>query len=627
MNRIRWTVVRAGYLLAVLGLGMPGRLLAAEAATPKPGLPVRTQGQENTLKTKWAKEVTPDKVHPEYPRPTLVRAEWLNLNGSWDFGLTRRDQTNRGIYESKILVPFPVESALSGVTRPITELQRLWYRRKFTVPAKWEGRRVLLNFDAVDWEARVWVNGQEMGAHQGGYDRFTFDIAWALKPAEPEQELVVSVYDPTDSGTQPRGKQAIGRRGGLGRAEFHSGCSGIWQTVWLEPVAATSIETLKLVPDIDRGLLNVTVRNRGETDQVTLEAVASFKGKVVGRASGTAGQPFPVQVPSPWMWTPDEPQLYDLKVTLKQGGRKVDEVASYFGMRKITVETGPQGVPVMMLNNQPLFQFGPLDQGYWPEGLYTAPTDEAVRSDIEKMKEYGFNLCRKHLKVEPERWYYWCDTLGLLVWQDMPSGDKIAPYGQNEIQRRPASAQKFELELERLMAGRGNHPSIVMWVPFHDGWGRYETMRILPWVKGLDPSRVVLSMAGLGETPVGDVQSVALRGRQEVLGALTNNFRASVVGECAGYALIVPEHVSQASGKPRPGVFLTSDQVIKDYRRLVEQLRVLGTKHGLSGTVFKQWSDVEQELDGLLTYDRTAKYETRTLREINRTLAEPAALR
>ncbi len=578
--------------------------------------------RQPSLYSSWAKDVSPTNAHPEYPRPQMVRPEWLTLNGVWDFGITHRDKTNGGTYQRTILVPFPVESSLSGVMRPVNEQQRLWYHRKFTVPAAWRGRRVLLHCEAADWEARVWVNRKELGTHRGGYDRFSFDITDDLK-AEEVQEIVVSVWDPTNTSHQPRGKQGL-----AGRAGLLSACSGIWQTIWLEPVEQTHIERLKLVPDINAGAVSVTAACAGDTGQAVVEAVAFDAGKEVGRAKGAAGQPIVVPVPKAKLWSPSAPHLYGLKVSLWLGDRKTDEVASYFGMRGISTGLDARNMPALMLNGGKLFQFGPLDQGYWPEGIYTAPTDAALRSDIEMMKQFGFNLCHKHLKVEPERWYYWCDKLGLLVWQDMPSGDRVAPYGSTEIDRRPESARQFEAELERLIEGRGNHPSIVMWVPFKERWGQYDTARILARVKALDPSRLVLSPGG--STPPGlcDVQAVGQGGFSPTAASAASVSQPRILIECGGLEMPVPGHVWKGRPGAGFGQMHSPEQFAAEYAaRVINPLRTLIGGFGCSGAVFNQFADAETDLTGLLTYDRVPKLEPKSLADANRSLCQPTAAR
>ena len=422
--------------------------------------------QNQTMVTRWAAEVTPDNVLPEYPRPQMVRPQWLNLNGLWQYTTTPPNQERPTEYTGEILVPFPVESALSGVQQRV-DGRHLWYRRTFTIPQDWRGQRVLLHFGAVDWRTTVWVNGTELGTHVGGYDPFSFDITDTLLDQD-SQELVVDVWDPTE-GTQPRGKQVLNPD-----AIWYTPTTGIWQTVWLEAVPQVSIADLRLETDVDNQRLKVRTILRGnESNRTYTVQINVLDGaEVVATATGNADGVVEVAIENPRLWSPDSPFLYDLQIALLEDGTEIDRVTSYFGMRKIAVQPDSNGVPRLWLNNQPLFQFGLLDQGFWPDGLYTAPTDEALRYDIEVTLQLGFNVIRKHVKVEPQRWYYWADRLGVLVWQDMPSGDASVDAGQGEIQRSERSAAQFELELQRMIDTHYNHPSIVLWVIFNEGWGQ-----------------------------------------------------------------------------------------------------------------------------------------------------------
>ena len=496
------------------------------------------QAANGPLKTRWARDVSPANVHPEYPRPQMARKDWLNLNGLWDFGVAGKDAT-RATFQTQILVPFPVESALSGVMRPVSENDRLWYRRTFDLPGHWRGRRVLLHFGAVDYEATVWVNGQEIGRHRGGYDAFSFDITEAVKPVG-ENELIVAAWDPTDAGTQPRGKQ-VRKPGGI----FYTSTSGIWQTVWLEPVNAAYITDLKVTPDVDNGAVTVCPITTPTLGACTTEAIIRDGGKVVYTASVTAGGRITMPVKNGRLWSPEDPHLYSLSVSLKLGSRTLDNVESYFGMRKISLGKDDKGFTRLMLNNKPYFQFGPLDQGFWPDGLYTAPTDEALRYDIEMTKKLGFNMARKHVKVEPDRWYYWCDKLGLLVWQDMPSGDKFIGGKDPDITRSPESAKEYEHRADGAgRRARVNHPCIVMWVPFNEGWGQWDTPRVVELIKKLDPTRLVDNASGWTDRGVGDVNDM-----HKYPGPASpepEQKRAVVLGEFGGLGLPVRGHTWQS---------------------------------------------------------------------------------
>jgi Glycosyl hydrolases family 2, sugar binding domain/Glycosyl hydrolases family 2, TIM barrel domain/Glycosyl hydrolases family 2 len=559
--------------------------------------PIRPNVHPNML-TSWGKTVSPENVYQEYPRPQLVRPEWLDLNGQWDLHITRFDQTNLDIFSGRILVPYPVESILSGVKHVFTEQEQMCYQRTFMVPTNWQGQRVLLHFEAVDWKTTVLVNNQEIGKHQGGYDHFSFDITDALN-RHGDQTLTVLVMDPTETGSQPLGKQMM-----HSHPPFFSASAGIWQTVWLEPVPATYIQSLKLVPDIDRGVLRLAVLiNGNDTNQYVVEAVALDGSKEVSRATGPVNKAFDLPVSHAKSWSPDYPFLYDLKITLQRKGKQMDAISSYFGMRKISMAKDSNGYPRLMLNNHFLFELGVLDSGYWPDGIYTAPSDEALRYDVETMKQLGFNLCRMHVKVEADRWYYWCDKLGLMVWQDMPNTAGVPSEQEVRKQQEPPSAKEFENELTNMIIGCGNHPCIVVWIPFNQGWGQYDTVRIADTIKAFDPSRLVINASGWYDLRGGDIRSL-----HKYPGPAQPEYdgkRACVEGECGGLALIVPHHSMWGiPGYWNVTYFQTADALTSGYAALMSEIQNLAETNGLSGAVVAQLSDVETELDGFMTYDR-----------------------
>jgi beta-galactosidase/beta-glucuronidase len=537
------------------------------------------------LKTRWAKDVSPDKVLPEYPRPQMVRKDWLNLNGVWDVKLG--DGT-----ESKILVPFAIESALSGVMKHV---DRVTYRRSFEIPKGWSGQQVLLHFGAVDWETKVTLNGKELGMHRGGYDAFSFDITNALK-TEGSQEITVEVFDPTDLGGQPRGKQKL-KPGSI----MYTPTTGIWQTVWLEPVATTHIESLKIIPDVDGGCLRLTVFGTG-----TVEALASDGGKDVVQVSGEAGSELKLTIPNPKLWSPDSPHLYDLHVSLKSGDKVVDAVSSYFGMRKIALGKDDKGVTRMMLNGKYVFQVGPLDQGFWPDGIYTAPTDEALRFDIAETKRLGFNTTRKHVKIEPDRWYYWCDKLGLLVWQDMPCGNSYTDKPQ------PIDKPQFKTELVSMVRNYWNHPSIIMWVIFNENQGQHDTEALVAEVKTLDPSRLVNNASGNDDKNCGDVIDKHTYPGPD--SPKPEEKRAAVLGEFGGLGLPVEGHTWTQKTWGYEGTKNIED-LTSGYEKLLVKAWGLNATAGLSAVIYTQLTDVETECNGLLTYDR----------EVNKVVPERAA--
>ncbi len=548
------------------------------------------------LKTRWTDQVRPDNALPEYPRPNMVRERWVNLNGLWqlDFGKATDPVPIGRDLPRQILVPFPVESALSGVMQ---HAEGLWYRRTIRVPADWAGNRVLLHFGAADWETAAWLNGKPLGSHRGGYDPFTFDLTDHLK-ADGDQELIVHVSDPTDAGTQPRGKQ-VRKPGGI----FYTPTTGIWQTVWIEPAPQTHIDHLVITPDVDN--LTVTIKPviSGKAEGLSLQAQAIDNTQVIAVGSADASGMLNLKMPAnAKLWSPDSPFLYSLKLTLKRGAETVDEVSSYTGLRKIEVAKDDKGVNRIKLNGKFVFQVGPLDQGFWPDGLYTAPTDAALKYDIEVTKQLGFNMTRKHVKVEPARWYYWCDRLGLLVWQDMPSGDRSIGPNDPDIKRTAASAQIYETELKAMIDNLHNYPSIIIWVVFNEGWGQFDTARIADWTKKYDPSRLVDAVSGWADRAgVGDMHD--LHSYPHPAAPPLESKRAGVLGEFGGLSLGVDGHTWEAkiwgyqaaAGK---------DDLTRKYERLIREAWELKDARGLNAVVYTQITDVETEANGLLTYDR-----------------------
>ena len=538
------------------------------------------------LTTRWTKDVRADKAHPEYPRPQVVRKEWLNLNGLWEYAVRGKDAGRPSGFDGEILVPYPIESSLSGVMKVVTEEQRLWYRRTVEIPGEWKGKRVLIHFGAVDWEATVWVNGEELGSHRGGYDGFSFDITGALK-GSGAQEIVVSVWDPTDTSYQPKGKQ-VKKPGGI----RYTATTGMWQTVWLEAVNEAHIKQLKIVTDINSEVVTVKAICSKSAAGLDVEAEVLDNWTTVARKKGKVGMELIATIDKAKLWSPDSPFLYDLKVTLKDSdGAVVDAVKSYFGMRKIALGKDENGIPRLLLNDKVLFQYGPLDQGFWPDGLHTAPTDAALRYDIEVLKKLGCNMLRKHVKVSPDRLYYWCDKLGLLVWQDMASGGNRGEEGEKQ----------FELELTRMIDAFGNHPSIVMWVVFNEGWGQYDTARLTRLVKSMDPTRLVNCASGWSDVGVGDVRDIHMYPGPAA--PLNEEYRAGVLGEFGGLGLPVSGHTWQEKKNWGYRSFKTHKELTEAYVQLVETLRPL-IGAGLSAAVYTQTSDVEIEVNGLMTYDR-----------------------
>ena len=545
------------------------------------------QMQTAALMTDWAQQVDPTNTLPEYPRPQMVRSNWMNLNGIWQFqgGATNDPVPVGQTLSSEILVPFPMESAISGVKQ---HYNFSWYRRTFTVPAGWSGQNLLLHLEAVDWESEVFLNGTSLGIHRGGYDETTYDITSRVTGSGP-QELIVRVYDPTGAAGQPRGKQTL-NPGGI----MYTATSGIWQPVWLEPVPAASLANIQLVPDIDNARLAVIANVSGPTSGITVSAVARVGTNVVGRISGAPGMNLLVPVPSPNLWSPTNPFLYDLEVTLSNGVTKVDSIASYFGMRKVSIGTN-NGFLKIFLNNQFMFEFGPLDQGFWPDGIYTAPTDLALKSDIEQEKALGWNMVRKHIKVERQRWYYWADKLGILVWQDMPSINSYdAPSPTPAIM-----TNQFKTELTRLVTNHWNSPAIISWVVFNESQGQHDTASLVATVKALDPSRVVNQASGGSYAGAGDILDAH---SYPDPGYPTSSSQSVVCGEYGGVGLGITNHtwapgwgyVAAADGNDLAAKFEVFSAELSDFI----------SNHGLSAAVYTEITDVEIELNGMLTYDR-----------------------
>jgi len=548
------------------------------------------------LTTEWTSKVTPENALKEYPRPQLVREKWLNLNGLWDYAIRPKDEDQPTQYDGKILVPFAIESSLSGVGKTVGDQNKLWYHRTFEVPKDWHSDRIILRFDAVDWELNVWVNGKFVGTHTGGYDNSAFDIAPQLKK-EGIQKIVVSVYDPTDSGTQPRRKQVKNPNG-----IWYTSVTGIWQTVWLEPLANENIETFRIRPNIDTDSVNIKVTCVNDNREFHFDAMVFDQGKKIAEETTSTLKALKLHIPDAKLWSPDAPYLYDLVLILKdKEGHQIDSLKTYFGMRKISLGKDDKGITRMMLNNHFVFEQGLLDQGWWPDGLYTAPTDEALRYDIEMTKKMGFNLARKHVKVEPDRWYYWCDKLGLLVWQDMPSGDAYIGPNDKDINRTPQSADEYTKEFQEIIREKFNHPSIIVWVPFNEGWGQWRTVIVGEYIKLYDSSRLVDAASGWVDRQSGDIHDIHNYPGPAMPEPEAK--RAIVLGEFGGLGMPIEGHTWQSKNNWGYKNMTTKEDLTANYTELISKLQELKEK-GLSASVYTQTTDVEGEVNGMMTYDR-----------------------
>ena len=570
------------------------------------------------IMTQWGENLDPSEVLPEYPRPQMVRGEWMSLNGLWEYAITPAEAEPDKM-DGNILVPFAVESALSGVGRAVGENEALWYEREFIVPEEWAGQRVQLNFGAVDWKAEVYVDGAFVGEHTGGYAPFSFDVTDMLAKGK-KHSLKVKVTDRTDKWFQPRGKQ-VSQPEGI----WYTAVTGIWQTVWMEPVPASHIDSYYAVADIDEGTLAVTVDAALEDGDV-VEVVLLADGAPVAKAEG---REVTLAVPEMRLWSPSDPYLYDLEIKVLRAGVAADLVKGYTAMRKISYAADKDGHKRMLLNNEPLFQYGPLDQGWWPDGLYTAPSDEALAFDIEKTKEMGFNMIRKHVKVEPSRWYWHCDRLGMLVWQDMPS---IADNSTNVWDNRtydngtdtpvPDDAKaNYYKEWGEIMSAFKVFPCIVTWVPFNEAWGQFDTEEVVKFTRAQDPTRLINYASGGNFVKCsGDILDLHNYPHPEMY--LYDKDYINVLGEYGGIGWPVEGHLWQPDRNWGYVQFKSADEVLDTYEKYADMLIDL-IDDGFAGAIYTQTTDVEIEVNGLMTYDRkVVKLDMERLSAINRKVIE-----
>lgn len=552
------------------------------------------------IKTEWANKVNPKQVLPEYPRPIMERKEWKNLNGLWNYAIQEAGKPTPAKYDGQILVPFAVESSLSGVMKEVGVKNELWYNTTFNIESNWKGQNILLHFGAVDWKTEIWLNGVKVGSHTGGYTPFSFDITPFISGTT--QQLTVKVWDPSNDGPQPRGKQVKNPEG-----IWYTPVTGIWQTVWIEPVNKKNITTIRTTPNIDQNMISMKPEVTGASYGDVIEVTVYDDSKTIATAKASVGENVEIVLNNPKLWSPESPFLYKTNVKLISNGKVTDQVKSYFAMRKIGSKRDANGVLRMQLNNKDYFQYGPLDQGWWPDGLYTAPTDEALKYDIVKTKELGFNMIRKHVKVEPERWYTHCDEMGILVWQDMPSGDD-QPLWQNrkyfegtELQRTAKSEAIYKKEWKEIMDHLYSYPSIVVWVPFNEAWGQFKTVEITEWTKNHDPSRLVNSSSGGNHFQTGDILDLHNYPGPELY--LYDARRITVLGEYGGIGLPLEGHLWRANDNWGYIKFKNAAEVTNEYIKYANELKKI-VKTGFSAAVYTQTTDVEGEVNGFMTYDR-----------------------
>ena len=586
------------------------------------------------IRTVWAEEVSPSNAHPEYPRPQMVRSKWESLNGLWDYSVTALDAPQPAEPDGEILVPFCIESSLSGVGRNVGPDSTLWYKKEFKVPSSWKKGRVLLHFDAVDWKSEAWLNGHRLGEHTGGYTAFSYDITDYL--VSGRQSLVVKVTDGTNNDLQPRGKQVL-KPGSI----WYTPVTGIWQSVWMEPVANVYASSFKAVSDIDSGNINVDVAIAGQADKVTVrlleggEGYSTDDGKpgaLVAEATALPGEALSLHADAPELWSPEHPYLYALEIEVFKDGKPVDVVKGYTAFRKSSMVVDKDGYKRLGLNNEAYFQFGPLDQGWWPDGLYTAPTDEALRFDIVKTKEWGWNMIRKHIKVEPARWYYHCDRLGIAVWQDMPSIAANFPVPKDDPRRQwgqkaydtgfdyPLSEEAkatYYKEWKEIMEQLYNYPCIVVWVPFNEGWGQFDTEKVVDFTYGIDRSRLVNSASGGNSRHCGDI----LDGHnypRPIMKFRSGGEQIDVLGEYGGIGCAIEGHLWQEGNNwGYRGLCADGAEVLEKYEGYALEF-IPEIKSGVSAGVYTQTTDVEGEVNGIMTYDRkVVKVDEEKFRAIN----------
>lgn len=580
------------------------------------------------IRTRWAEEVSPANVHKEYPRPQMVRPDWKSLNGLWEYSITGKGDPLPETFEGRILVPFAVESSLSGVGRGLKADDALWYRTTFKVPGSWKGKRLMLNFEAVDWRADVFVNDILVGTHTGGYTHFSFDVTPYLNGGT--NTLVVKVLDGTDNDLQPRGKQVSNPKG-----IWYTAVSGIWQSVWIEPVAKAHVADYNVVSNIKDGSVEVSVCTEGtqEGDVVRValreggigySTESGAGGTVLAEGKVVPGGTVSLNVKDAKLWTPDSPYLYGLDLQVLRNGKVIDKVRAYTAIREVNTFIKNKNTNLMGLNGEALFHFGPLDQGWWPDGLYTAPTDEALEYDIRKTKDFGFNMIRKHVKVEPARWYYHCDRLGMIVWQDMPSFSDnhdhvwgMYYYGEGtDFPATEAAKANYYKEWGEILAQLKKFPCIAVWVPFNEAWSQFDTKEVVEFTYSCDPTRLVnQSSGGNWEEGVGDILDnhhypwPAMR--------MWDKRMINVLGEYGGIGFPVEGHLWQSDRNWGYVQYKSGEDVLKEYEGFADHLMLL-IKQGLSAAVYTQTTDVEGEVNGIMTYDRAViKMDEARLREIN----------
>lgn len=582
--------------------------------------------QPVTISSPWAAGVNESNAWQEYPRPQLVRTDWKNLNGLWDYAIAEKGTGKPANFQGEILVPYGIESSLSGVQKPLKPTQELWYHKEVSIPANWIGKNIVLHFGAVDYESDLYVNGKHVGQHIGGSDAFSYDITSFLN-SSPYQEIALRVLDPTDTDIQPRGKQSLNPRG-----FWYTAVSGIWQTVWIEPVNATSISGLNPVSNIDEEVVTINSTLTNPMGNERMELQVFYKGKRIKDINIPYQSALKISLTNAELWSPETPNLYQLKLKISRNGKGLDQISSYFAMRKISLGKDKNGFTRLNLNNKPYFQWGTLDQGWWPESLLTPPSDQAMKADMEMLKKMGFNMIRKHIKVEPARYYYHADTLGLLLWQDMPTGflaihdpvQHVKFDADKDWDRPKASAESFKAEWKSIIDNLRFFPSIVVWVPFNEGWGQFQTKEVTEWTQNYDKDRLVDATSGWTDRKVGDMFDAHQYPGPAMEPTSQNPGRAIVLGEFGGLGWPIKGNLWDEE-KRNWGyrTYFNKDTFSKEFDKVINNLYPLLSR-GLSAAIYTQTSDVEGEVNGLITYDRKVqKITNERMKEMSVPLFEP----
>ena len=553
------------------------------------------------IKTKWGNNLKPENVWQEYPRPQLERKDWLNLNGIWHYSITDIGSKKPEKFDQNILVPFCLESSLSGVMKPLNETQILWYYKEFEIPKKWKDKNIIIHFNAVDWKSELYINDDKIGEHYGGYSEFNFDITKNLKTGK--NKIILKVWDPSDTGYQPIGKQCLDPK-----VIWYTSISGIWQTVWLEPVNKQYIKKLEINNNYDNKEIKINCLLNTEV-KLPLEMSLIYKEKEILKQKGISNTETVLKISEENFhpWSPNEPNLYIIKIEIfDESNKLIDSILSYTTIRKIEQRKDENGYYRIYLNNKPLFNMGTLDQGYWPDGLYTPPSEEAMIYDINKLKELGFNTIRKHVKVEPYRYYYHCDKIGMLIWQDMPSGDRKPNSWEyhhlntgDDVKRSEESKNNYYHEWSEIIDNLKFFQCIIIWIPFNEAWGQFDTEKVVNFTQNKDPTRLINAASGGNHRICGNF--LDLHHYPEPSQYLKVDNLINILGEFGGLGLDIKGHTWKGDNWGYR-TFRTKEEITEKYEEYINL--IINSFKGFSAAIYTQTTDVEIEINGLITYDR-----------------------